>query len=173
MLFITAPLAVSGLYNTHINRWRRHTEVNFQYKVMLWFKCDEIIPGVAIGIAFVAVCLGGFFFVHDSWPVADVEYLCRYGVHFFVLASLIIYFCQILNACRRFWHCMWLVKIATLLNLYYSIQQHMWIQILKNVNDRSSLNIQMQLGYGYISIAWQQAFGSTHKNGPKISYFVL
>ncbi|XP_053384952.1 oxidoreductase HTATIP2-like [Mercenaria mercenaria] len=43
---------------------------------MLWFKCDEIIPGVAIAVAFIAVCLGGFFLSHEYSPILNVDTLC-------------------------------------------------------------------------------------------------
>lgn len=51
------------------------TEVNFS--AMLWFRCDEIIGGTSLGIAFIAVALGGYFFYNDVQPFADVEQFCR------------------------------------------------------------------------------------------------
>jgi hypothetical protein len=44
---------------------------------MLWFKCDEIIPGVAIAVGFIAICLGGFFLSYEYDPIVNVEILCR------------------------------------------------------------------------------------------------
>ncbi|KAH3882598.1 oxidoreductase HTATIP2-like [Dreissena polymorpha] len=44
---------------------------------MLWFKCNEIIPGVAIAVAFLAVALGGFLFYLEHTTDVDVNLLCR------------------------------------------------------------------------------------------------
>ena len=44
---------------------------------MLWFKCNEIIPGVSLAILFIAIALGGFLVVHEAGTYLDVETLCR------------------------------------------------------------------------------------------------
>ncbi|XP_060074466.1 oxidoreductase HTATIP2-like [Ylistrum balloti] len=44
---------------------------------MLWFKCNEIIPGTAIGVAFIGVALSFCLFLYETVPVPDLHVICR------------------------------------------------------------------------------------------------
>lgn len=44
---------------------------------MLWFKCDEIIPGVILALIYVALSLSGVFFYMEYEGIEDVDSHCR------------------------------------------------------------------------------------------------
>ena len=45
--------------------------------MMLWFRCNEIIPGVSLAVLFISVCLGLFLASLEFGTVVDVEEACR------------------------------------------------------------------------------------------------
>ncbi|CAI9740085.1 Hypothetical predicted protein [Octopus vulgaris] len=44
---------------------------------MLWFKCDEILPGVSLALLYVALCLSGIFIYMENEVIEDVENSCK------------------------------------------------------------------------------------------------